>query len=450
MAKNTVSMDKLISLAKQRGFIFQSSEIYGGFAGGYDLGPLGVALAENIKNLWRKKFIQERDDVVALDSGILMASKTWEASGHISNFSDPLTECKKCHKRFRADHLEEDGVTDCPECGGELTEPKQFNLMFQTHAGPTQDKDSVVYLRPETAQGIFVNFDNVLQSSRMKVPFGIAQIGKAFRNEITFRNFIFRVREFEQMELEYFVKPGEDEEQFKYWRQFCMDFLTNDIGLKKENAHFRDHEKEELSHYSKSTTDIEYDYPFGTKELWGIANRTDYDLKQHSDHSGKKLEYRDPHSNEVFTPFVIEPSVGVSRLLLAVLVDAYDVVEGGRSTTTDANKEEEVVLRLHPAIAPVQVAVFPLSKKKELQDRAQGIAKVLRADFRVQYDESGSIGRRYRRQDEIGTLLCVTIDFDSLEDKKVTVRHRDTMEQERVAIEELTDYIKESASNIST
>ncbi|HLD20006.1 MAG TPA: glycine--tRNA ligase, partial [Patescibacteria group bacterium] len=373
--------------------------------------------------------------------------KVWSASGHVDSFSDPLTECKSCHKRFRADHLQEEGITQCPECKGELTEPKQFNLMFKTHAGPTEDDTSTVYLRPETAQGIFVNFDNVQKAMRAKVPFGIAQIGKAFRNEITFRNFIFRVREFEQMELEFFVKPGTDDEWFNYWRTFCMDFLINDIGLKKEHLHFRDHEKAELSHYSKATTDIEFEYPFGTKELWGIANRQAFDLTQHGKFSGQPLEYLDPETGEKYIPFVIEPSVGVSRLMLAALLDAYTIIEGGRSTTTSANKEEEVVLKFHPSIAPVKVAVFPLSKKEPLTHIARDICATLRKQWVVQYDESGSIGRRYRRQDEIGTPFCITVDFDSVEDKKVTVRHRDTMEQERVSINELESYIEAGLEN---
>ncbi len=443
MAQEKDFMETIVSLAKQRGFVFQSSELYGGMAGVYDLGPLGVLLANNIKKQWWQKIVQERDDVYGLDAQILMASKTWEASGHVASFSDPLTECKSCHKRFRADHLQEDGITSCPECKGELTEPKQFNLMFKTHAGPTEDDTSTVYLRPETAQGIFVNFDNVQKAMRAKVPFGIAQIGKAFRNEITFRNFIFRVREFEQMELEFFVKPGTDDQWFTYWRQFCMDFLINDIGLKKEHLHFRDHAKAELSHYSKATTDIEFDYPFGMKELWGIANRQAFDLTQHSTYSGQKLEYLDPETGEKYMPFVIEPSVGVSRLMLAALLDAYTIIEGGRSTTTEAHKEEEVVLKFHPSIAPVKAAVFPLSKKEPLTHIAHDICATLRKQCVVQYDESGSIGRRYRRQDEIGTPFCITVDFDSVEDKKVTVRHRDTMEQERVTISELSDYIQE-------
>ena len=443
-------METIVSLAKQRGFIFQSSELYGGMAGGYDLGPLGIELANNIKKQWWQKIVQERDDVYGLDSQILMASKIWEASGHVKSFVEPLTECKSCHKRFRADHLQEEGVTQCPECNGELTEPRQFNGMLQTHVGVTQEDSDSVYLRPETAQGIFVNFDNVQKAMRAKVPFGIAQIGKAFRNEITFRNFIFRVREFEQMELEFFVKPGTDDEWFAYWRTFCMDFLINDIGLKKEHLHFRDHEKAELCFYSKATTDIEFEYPFGVKELWGIANRQAYDLTQHSTYSGQKLEYLDPATGEKYIPFVIEPSVGVSRLMLAALLNAYTVIEGGRSMTTSANKDAEVVLKFHPSIAPVKAAIFPLSKKEPLTQIAHDICATLRKKWVIQYDESGSIGRRYRRQDEIGTPLCITVDFESVEDNKVTVRHRDTMEQERVAIDELKLYIQEKLQNFSS
>jgi len=444
------SMEKIVSLAKRRGFIFPGSEIYGGLANSWDYGPLGVELKNNIKKLWWQKFVQERPDVVGLDSAIIMNPKTWEASGHLASFSDPLIDCKKCKKRFREDHLREgkygeveteDGKAKCPECGGQLTESKPFNLMFKTQMGPVEGQGAEVYLRPETAQGIFVDFNLIKDSLRLKLPFGIAQIGKAFRNEITPGNFIFRTREFEQMELEYFVKPGDDAKSFKDWRQFCLNFLY-DLGIKKENLKPRDHKKDELSFYSKATTDIEYKFPWGFDELWGIANRTDYDLKQHEKVSGQKLTYKD-EDNKEFTPYVIEPSLGVDRLLLATLIDAYDEVKGGRTTTTKSNKEEEVVLRLDKRLAPIKVAILPLSKKEPLTKLAKEIQSNLSRHWNCAYDQVSSIGRRYRRQDEIGTPYCVTIDFDSLEDKKVTVRDRDTMEQDRIAIAELQTYLDE-------
>ncbi|NQU78063.1 glycine--tRNA ligase [Candidatus Falkowbacteria bacterium] len=444
------TMEKIVSLSKRRGFIFPGSEIYGGLANSWDYGPLGVELKNNIKKLWWQKFVTERPDVVGLDSAIIMNPKTWEASGHLSSFSDPLIDCKKCKKRFREDHLREgkygeletqDGKVQCPECGGQLTESKPFNLMFKTQMGPVEGQGATVYLRPETAQGIFVDFELIKDSMRLKLPFGIAQIGKAFRNEITPGNFIFRTREFEQMELEYFVKPGEDAKSFKHWRQFCLDFLIS-LGLDKKNLKARDHKKDELCHYSKATTDIEYKFPWGFDELWGIANRTDFDLKAHSKTSNQKLTYKDEDDKE-FTPYVIEPSLGVDRLLLATLIDAYKEVKGGRSTTTESNKDEEVVLRLDKRLAPIKVAVLPLSKKEPLTKLAKEIQSNLSKHFNCAYDAVASIGRRYRRQDEIGTPYCITIDFDSLEDKKVTVRDRDTMEQDRIAIAELEQYLRE-------
>ncbi len=454
-------MDKLISLCKRRGFIFPSGEMYGGLQGFWDFGPLGVELKNNIKRSWWKRFVQERGDIVGQDAAIITNPKVWEKSGHVAGFHDALVECKKCHKRFRKedfdsisqfDHYKNDiksrksflSQMKCPYCLAEVqigkifTEPKSFNLMFKTFVGPTEDTASETYLRPETAQNIFVNFDTVRQSMRLKVPFGIGQIGKAFRNEITPGNFIFRSREFEQMEIEYFVNPKDDEKWFKTWVDASYQWFT-DLGLKKENLRFFEQPKKELAHYSKATTDIEYKFPFdkGWAELMGIANRTDYDLKAHG------LTYRDEVSKDEFVPYVIEPSAGVDRAALAFLLDAYHEVEGGRSTTTESNKEQETVLRLHKDLSPVKVAVLPLSKKQQLSSVAQGLAEQLRKKFTTAYDEVSSIGRRYRRQDEIGTPYCVTVDFDSLEDKKVTVRDRDTMKQDRVATGELVEYLSE-------
>ena len=425
-------MDKLVSLAKRRGFIFPTAEKYGGLQGFWDWGPLGVELKNNIKKAWWKKFVQERRDMVGLDSAIITNPKVWEKSGHVEGFKDNLVECKKCHKRFKKDDI----AGKCPECGGDLTEEKSFNTMFKTNVGPVEDSASVAYLRPETAQNIFVNFENVLNSGRMKIPFGIAQIGKAFRNEITPGNFIFRSREFEQMEIEYFINPKEDKKWFDYWvRESKQWFL--DLGIKKENIKEKKQSKDELAHYSKATTDLEYNWPFmeGYGELIGIANRTDYDLKAHG------FKYK--NEKEEFIPYVIEPSFGVERPALAFLLDAYEEIKGGRSTTTESNKEEEVVLRLHKDLAPIKVAVLPLSKKEPVSKLALEIYDELKSHFMCAYDEVASIGRRYRRQDEIGTPFCVTIDFDSLEDKKVTVRERDSMKQERIAIEELTSYLEE-------
>ncbi len=431
-------MEKITSLAKRRGFIFPSGELYGGLQGFWDFGPLGVALKNNIKQAWWKRFVQQRDDIVGLDSSIITNPTVWEKSGHVAGFQDALVECKQCHHRFQLDDglQSTDDRKKCPDCGGELTAPKQFNTMFKTFVGPAEDSANVAYLRPETAQNIFVNFDLVRQAMRLKVPFGIAQIGKAFRNEITPGNFIFRSREFEQMELEYFVNPKDDAKYFKQWVEDSYQWFI-DLGIKKENIKKRGQERDELAHYAKQTVDIEYKFPFdkGFAELMGIANRTDYDLKAHHQ------KYKDEEGE--FVPYVIEPSAGVDRAALAFLLDAYEEIAGGRTTTTESNKEHEVVLRLHKDLAPVTVAVLPLSKKEAVSQPAREIAQTLRQHWTVQYDDVASIGRRYRRQDEIGTPYCVTYDFDSNDDQKVTVRDRDTMAQDRVAIEELVEYLRE-------
>ena len=448
------TMDAIVALCKNRGFVYPGSEIYGGLANTWDYGPLGMALKNNIKQAWLKKFVQENKYNVGLDSAILMNPQTWVASGHLGGFSDPLMDCKECKTRHRADNLIEDFVgtnvsgwsnqemTDyinekeipCPNCGKHnFTDTRQFNLMFKTFQGVTEDSKNEIYLRPETAQGIFVNFANIQRTSRKKVPFGVAQIGKSFRNEITPGNFIFRVREFEQMELEFFCKPGTDLEWFEYWRGFCRDWLYS-LNMKPENLRLRDHSPEELCFYSKATTDFEYLFPFGWGELWGVADRTDYDLTQHINTSGKGLEYFDPTTNEKYIPYVIEPSLGVERLFLALMVEAYD-------EEVINEKDTRVVLHLHPALAPFKAAVLPLSKK--LNENAEKVFKDLSKHFMVEYDDAGSIGKRYRRQDEIGTPLCITYDFDSVEDNCVTVRDRDTMEQERISIDKLVDYINE-------
>ena len=452
------SMEKMVSLCKSRGFIYPGSEIYGGLANTWDYGPLGNELKQNVKNAWKKKFIQERRDVVGLDAAILMNPETWVASGHVGGFSDPLIDCKDCKTRHRADKLIEewsheqgkdmiaDGMTNeelvkfitdnkipCPKCGKtNFTDIRKFNLMFKTFQGVTEDSTAEIYLRPETAQGIFVDFRNVQRTSRKKVPFGIAQIGKAFRNEITPGNFTFRTREFEQMELEFFVKPGEDLQWHKYWKDFSENWLLS-LGMKKENIRLRDHSKEELVFYSNATTDIEFAFPFGWGELWGIADRTDYDLKAHMDHSKQDLSYLDPETNEKYIPYVIEPSLGADRVVLAFLCNAYDEEEIAEGDT-------RIVMHLHPALAPYKVAVLPLSKK--LSDKALEIYDDLAKHFMCDYDEAGSIGKRYRREDEIGTPFCVTIDFETLEDGCVTIRDRDTMEQERIKIEDLRKYIE--------
>jgi glycyl-tRNA synthetase len=420
-------LEKIVSWAKRRGFVMPGSEIYGGINGIYDFGPYGTALKNNIKKLWWKTFVESRDDIVGIDSAILMNKKVWQASGHEAGFIDEMVECKKCHKRFKADDM---GLEKC-ETGGEheLTEPKDFNAMF---------KIDETYLRPETAQGMFVNFRQIAETSRKKIPFGIAQIGKSFRNEINTKDYLFRVREFEIAEIEYFVRPGDDEKYFDKWLKNWEDFVLS-CGIKKENIKNYEHPKEDLSHYSKKTIDIQYNYPFGWKELTGLANRTDFDLKSHMTASGKDLNFFDPETNEKYLPFVIEPTLGIERLMLAVICDAFSEVEA-RTETTEANTEKEIVLHLDPKLAPVKIAVFPLVKK--LSKEAKDIYDDLKKCFGdVEFDEAGSIGRRYRRQDEIGTPYCVTLDFESHDDKKVTVRDRDSMKQERVEIKELKNYL---------
>ncbi|MGN0695870.1 MAG: glycine--tRNA ligase [Oscillospiraceae bacterium] len=455
MAEKT--MDKIVALCKGRGFVYPGSEIYGGLANTWDYGPLGAMLKNNIKNAWLKKFVQESPYNVGLDSAILMNPQTWVASGHIGGFSDPLMDCKECKTRHRADQLIEDqagenpaGWTNqqmeefiashdikCPNCGKKnFTSIRQFNLMFKTFQGVTEDTKNELYLRPETAQGIFVNFLNIQRTSRKKVPFGVGQVGKSFRNEITPGNFIFRVREFEQMELEFFCKPGTDLEWFDYWRTYCHNFLLS-LGIKDEHLRLRDHSPEELCFYSKATTDFEYLFPFGWGELWGIADRTDYDLTQHMKVSGKSLEYFDPETNEKYVPYVIEPSLGVERLFLSIICEAYDEEDIGEGDKADVR----TVMHLHPALAPVKAAVLPLTKK--LKEPAQELYTKLAKKFSVEYDEAGQIGKRYRRQDEIGTPFCITYDFDTPEDGCVTVRDRDTMAQERVKIDNLVRYIEE-------
>ena len=454
MINTEKTMDKIVALCKGRGFVYPGSEIYGGLANTWDYGPLGVELKNNIKQAWRKKFVQENKYNVGLDSAILMNPQTWVASGHIGGFSDPLMDCKECKTRHRADNLIEDfdgtnpaGWSNeqmmnyikekeipCPSCGKKnFTDIRQFNLMFKTFQGVTEDSKSELYLRPETAQGIFVNFANIQRTTRKKIPFGVAQVGKSFRNEITPGNFIFRVREFEQMELEFFCKPGTDLEWFDYWRSFCKNWLLS-LHIKEENLRLRDHDPEELCFYSKATTDFEYLFPFGWGELWGVADRTDYDLNQHIKTSGKQLDYFDPETNERYVPYVIEPSLGVERLFLALLTEAYDEEE-------IAPGDVRTVMHFHPALAPFKAAVLPLSKK--LSEKATEVYEMLAKHFPVDYDESGSIGKRYRRQDEIGTPFCITYEFDTLEkDNCVTIRDRDTMEQERVAISDLVAYLE--------
>tara|TARA_B100002052_G_scaffold197024_1_gene179733 strand:- start:2479 stop:3834 length:1356 start_codon:yes stop_codon:yes gene_type:complete len=442
-----LDIEKISSLCKRRGFIFQSSEIYGGLASTWDYGPLGVELKRNVKDNWWNQMVWERDDIIGLDSSILMHPDTWRASGHLDSFTDPLIECKACNKRYREDHLDSDIILkkSCPEpdCSGELGEARMFHLMFKTFMGPVEDDAAIVYLRPETAQGIFVNFNNVVTSSRKKLPFGIAQIGKAFRNEITTGNFIFRTREFEMMEIEYFVKPGEDEEIHQKWLEDCMKWYDS-IGINSSKLRIREHDKDELSHYAKSTFDIEYKFPWGWGEIQGIANRTDFDLKSHSEMSGEKLTYFDEQSQEHIIPYVIEPSCGVDRTVMALLIDAYS-----EETTIQPNGKSDtrVLLKLSPNIAPVKVAVLPLSRNEKLTPLANKIYDQVRKSSlisgHVQFDDSQSIGRRYRRQDEIGTPLCVTVDFDSLEDNMVTIRERDSMNQTRVQISKLPEIISQ-------
>ena len=454
MENTKKTMEKIVALCKGRGFVYPGSEIYGGLANTWDYGPLGMALKNNIKAAWLKKFVQENKYNVGLDAAILRNPQTWVASGHVGGFSDPKMDCKECKTRHRADDLIEDfdgtnvagwsneQMTDyinehqipCPNCGKHnFTEIRQFNLMFKTFQGVTEDSKNELYLRPETAQGIFVNFANIARTTRKKLPFGVCQVGKSFRNEITPGNFIFRVREFEQMELEFFCKPGTDLEWFDYWRSYCRDFLYS-LGIKEENLRLRDHDPKELAFYSKGTTDFEYLFPFGWGELWGIADRTDYDLNQHIKESGQALDYFDPTDNTRYVPYVIEPSLGVERLFLATVVEAYDEEQLDE-------KDSRVVMRFHPYLAPFKAAVLPLSKK--LSDKADAVREQLSKDFMVDFDDAGSIGKRYRRQDEIGTPFCVTYDFDSIEDGCVTVRDRDTMQQERVKIDELNAYIAE-------
>ena len=450
-----LTMEKLVAFCKQYGYVFQGSEIYGGLANSWDYGSLGVLLKNNIKSAWTKKFIQEDMNCVGLDSAILMNPRTWEASGHIATFSDPLIDCKKCKTRHRADKLvEADGVEDaggmnheelmnyikehnvtCPNCGAlDYTDIREFNLMFKTFQGVTEDAKSTIYLRPETAQGIFVDFLNVQRSMRLKVPFGIGQIGKSFRNEITPGNFIFRVREFEQMEMEFFCKPGEELKWHQYYKDYCYNFLLS-LGVKAENLRLRDHSKEELSFYSNATTDIEYKFPFGFGELWGIASRTDYDLSRHQEVSGESQAYLDPETNEKYIPYVIEPSVGVDRMFLTILCDAYDVEQL-------ENNETREVLHLHPYLAPYKVAVLPLAKKYH-SEKAHEVFKQLASSFSCSYDETGSIGKRYRRNDAIGTPFSVTVDDETINNNTVTVRDRDTMEQVVVKLDELENYIRE-------
>ncbi len=434
-------MEKIVSFAKRRGFIFQSSEIYGGFSSCYDYGPLGVELKNNIKRAWWKAMVQDNPDIVGLDASILMSPKVWEASGHLgAGFTDPMVECKKCHKRFRPDHIED--KKKCPECGGELTEAKSFNLMMKTFVGPVEDTASETYLRGETCQGIYVNFENIRESMRLKIPFGIAQIGKAFRNEITPGNFTFRMREFEQMEMQYFVNPKDKKKHFKKWKEARMKWYL-DYGMDKKNLNFYEQKKDELAHYSSAAVDIEYEFPFGKDELEGIHDRGDWDLSNHAKHSGKDMQYFNDETKEKYFPHIVETSAGADRSTLAFLIDAYRVVEGGRTKTTESTKEQEVVLRLDKRLAPIKIAVLPLSKKEELTKPATELLNELKTRWMTQFDASGSIGRRYRRQDEIGTPYCVTYDFESKDDKSVTVRDRDTMEQERIKIGDLMDYFKE-------
>ncbi len=460
MKNENKNMETVVALAKGRGFVYAGSEIYGGLANSWDYGPLGVELKNNIKKAWWKKFVQECPYNVGLDSAIIMNPETWVASGHLGGFSDPLMDCKSCKTRHRADKLIEDyvaenGLSDnpaamsdeemanyikekgiaCPDCGStDFTDIRKFNLMFKTFQGVTEDSTSTLYLRPETAQGIFVNFKNIARTSRKKVPFGVAQIGKSFRNEITPGNFIFRTREFEQMELQFFCKPGTDLEWFEYWRGYCKKWLL-DLGIDEDSLRLRDHDKDELCFYSKATTDFEFLFPFGWGELWGVADRTDYDLTQHSNHSGEAMEYFDPETNEKYIPYVIEPSLGADRVLLAFLCNAYD-------EEVDEKGDTRVIMHFHPALAPFKAAILPLSKK--LAPQATEVYNELSKYFSVDYDDAGSIGKRYRREDEIGTPICITYDFDSLEDNCVTVRDRDTMEQKRIPIADLKAYIEKA------
>jgi glycyl-tRNA synthetase len=433
-------VEKIISLCKRRGFVFQSSEIYGGFSSCYDYGPLGVEMKENIKRLWWDEMTKNHEDIFGLDSTILMSPKVWEASGHLTaGFADVLVECKKCHKRFRLDELRS---KKCPECQGNLTEPKKFNLMMKTFVGPVEDQSAITYLRAETCQGIYVNFENVLNSTRAKIPFGICQIGKAFRNEITPKNFLFRIREFEQMEMQWFCHPKEADKFFEFWLKERLKWLEF-VGLKKENLRYVEVPEEERAHYARRQVDIEYKFPFGWKEIEGVHNRGDWDLSNHSKHSGKDLRYFDDQTKERYFPFVIETSIGVDRLFFALLCDAYQEIEGGRTKTTKSTKEVEILLKLDKKVAPIKVAVLPLVKNKpELVKKTKEVYLMLKPHFVCQYDEVGSIGRRYRRQDEIGTVVCLTCDFQTLKDNTVTLRDRDTMDQIRVKISDLKETIQ--------
>jgi len=441
-------MEKIVSFCKRKGFIFQSSSIYGGIGGFYDYGPLGSQMKKNIKDSWWNFMVNTRANVVGLDSAIIVNPKVWEASGHLENFTDPLTECRKCHKRFRADHLIEGcglelSQIKCPECNGDLMDVRNFNLMLKTFIGPVEDSSSIAYLRPETAQAIFINFKNVLDTQRLKIPFGIAQIGKAFRNEITPGNFVFRTREFEQMEMEFFIKPGEQEKWFKYWLDERIRWYTDILGIKKENLRIKETPKEDLAHYAIACADIEYNFPsMGWSEIEGVASRGDYDLSQHEKYSGEDLKYFDEAKGEKYIPYVIEPSCGVDRTMLALICDAYEELEKGRSGDSNAT---EIVLKLNSNISPIKIAVLPLVKnKEEITSKAKQVFNLLSPCFVSEYDETGTIGKRYRRQDEIGTPFCVTIDFDTLNDNAVTVRNRDTMGQERILIKDLIEYFNKN------
>jgi glycyl-tRNA synthetase len=436
------TIEKIVSLCKRRGFIFQSSDIYGGFSAVYDYGPLGIELKNNISQLWWKEMTQAHENIVGLDSGILMHPKIWEASGHVGAFNDPLVDCKQCKSRYRADEFSEDHAsidwqdTQCPKCGttGNLTEPRQFNLMFKTHAGPVEETGTEAFLRPETAQGIYVNYQLVQGAMRMKIPFGIAQIGKAFRNEIIARNFIFRTREFEQMEMQYFVKPGTDDDIMKDWKEKRLEFYFEKLGISTDKLRFHEHDDSELAHYAKEAWDIEYDFPFGWSEVEGIHNRTDYDLSRHEEFSGKNLTYFDQPNNDRFLPYIIETSAGLNRMLLTVLADAYWEDEDNNRT----------VMKFHPRLAPIKAVICPLLKKDGLPEKAREVMEILKPHFKVIYDQQGSIGKRYYRQDEAGTPFGITVDHQSLEDDSITLRNRDTMEQDRISIDQLLNYINDS------